>query len=74
MTQAPGIEATKRIVAKYGESRQAIIACTASSMAEDVQRCLSAGMDDFISKPITKDKLRSVLSQFIKKQEPKTAA
>jgi len=48
-----GFEATRRIREKEtGRNRQLIIAMTANTHAEDRQRCLNAGMDDFIPKPI----------------------
>ena len=48
-----GFEATRRIREREtGRSRQLIIAMTANTHADDRQRCLNAGMDDFIPKPI----------------------
>ncbi len=42
-----------------------IIALTANALAEDRQRCLDAGMDDFISKPFSRDKLVETMSKWI---------
>jgi CheY-like chemotaxis protein len=39
-----------------------IFAMTAHAMAEDRQRCLDAGMDDYISKPISTERLYHLLS------------
>jgi len=47
-----GIEATKNIIEIWGENRPRIIAMTANVLAEDKQKCFSAGMDDFVGKPI----------------------
>jgi signal transduction histidine kinase/CheY-like chemotaxis protein len=48
-----GFEATRRIRARETrQARQLIIAMTANTHAEDRERCLEAGMDDFIPKPI----------------------
>jgi CheY-like chemotaxis protein/anti-sigma regulatory factor (Ser/Thr protein kinase) len=48
-----GFEATHKIRAREpGRPRQLIIAMTANTHAEDRLRCLDAGMDDFIPKPI----------------------
>lgn len=48
-----GYETTKRIRAgENGQARQWIIALTANTQSDDKQRCLDAGMDDFIPKPI----------------------
>jgi CheY-like chemotaxis protein/anti-sigma regulatory factor (Ser/Thr protein kinase) len=48
-----GFDTTRRIRAmEKGQPRQLIIAMTANTHAEDRRRCLDAGMDDFIPKPI----------------------
>ena len=41
-----------------------IIAMTANAMEEDRQRCLEAGMDDFVSKPISSSGIAKVLTQW----------
>ena len=41
-----------------------IIAMTASALAGDRDRCLEAGMDDYITKPISKRVLKGVLSKY----------
>ncbi|MBI2571211.1 MAG: response regulator [Candidatus Schekmanbacteria bacterium] len=47
-----GIEATRRIREEWPEHGPRIVAMTASAMSEDRTRCLAAGMDDHIRKPI----------------------
>ena len=46
-----------------------IVALTAYAMAGDRERCLEAGCDDYITKPIDVDKLQQILSQYIKQDE-----
>ncbi|WP_052480860.1 PAS domain-containing hybrid sensor histidine kinase/response regulator [Gilvimarinus agarilyticus] len=57
-----GIEATQAIRAQSHLSHLPIIALTAQAMHEDRDRCLAAGMNDYISKPIKPAKLYKVLS------------
>jgi CheY-like chemotaxis protein len=57
-----GFEATRRIRAEFPMERQPyIIALTANAMAGDEQRCLAAGMDAYLSKPLSKERLAMAL-------------
>lgn len=64
MPKQDGLETTRlwRQVETYGH-HMPIVALTANATAEDRQRCLAAGMDAFLSKPVTPDKLKEVLAQ-----------
>ena len=64
-----GFEATHRIraLSKVGADKLPIIAMTANAMNEDRERCIDAGMNDFITKPIDPNKLRDTISIWIKK-------
>ncbi|MFO1409097.1 MAG: response regulator [Steroidobacteraceae bacterium] len=45
--------------------RTPIIALTANALAGDRERCLDAGMDDFLAKPYSMDELGEVLRRFV---------
>ena len=61
-----GYEATARIRAleSVDGRHTPIIAMTAAAMLGDRQRCLAAGMDDYISKPVSADVLAEVLTRW----------
>jgi len=58
-----GLEATRRFRALEQGRRTPIVAMTANVMQGDRERCLHAGMDDYISKPIETAELQRVLSR-----------
>jgi len=71
MPELDGLEATRRIVTRWpAERRPRIVALTASAMREDRERCLAAGMDEYLSKPID---LRA-LSETLQRANPGTPA
>jgi signal transduction histidine kinase/ActR/RegA family two-component response regulator len=63
MPDVDGYEATTRIRAVERGRRLPIVALTASATVEDRERCLAAGMDDFISKPVRLAELAGALAR-----------
>ena len=65
MPRMDGIEATRAIrqTELDGRPRPWIIAVTANAFDQDRERCLAAGMDDFVSKPFRQEALRDALLQ-----------
>ncbi len=65
MPEMDGLEATRWIVENYPRpaARPWIIALTANAMQGDRERCLEAGMDDYISKPIKTPELAAALER-----------
>ncbi len=60
-----GLEATARIRASDGpEARLPIIGLTANAFASDRAACFEAGMNDFVVKPVTRDKLEAAMAPF----------
>jgi len=63
MPEMDGLIATQKIRETDGPNAQTkIIALTASVQAEDIEKCRTAGMDDFLSKPINIKNLTTMLS------------
>lgn len=68
LPEISGLEATTRIRAREESSagaRTPIIALTAHSYRDDIDQCLAAGMDDFVSKPVNEQVLDLVLQRVI---------
>ena len=61
-----GVEATRIIRQLPGRQNVPIVAMTANAFSEDRAACLSAGMNDFISKPVDPAKLFGTLLQCLK--------
>ena len=63
MPELDGLEATRRIRAEEGAQQDhiPIVAMTADAMIGDREKCLAAGMDDYVSKPISRRAIEQVL-------------
>ena len=71
MPEMDGYEATRRIREhERGQDKHLpIIALTANAMTGDAEKCLAAGMDDYLSKPIRTDALARVLKQWLQQAD-----
>ncbi len=64
MPEMDGIETTRKILERYSdEQRPRVIALTANAMRGDRDRCLAAGMDDYLAKPLRVDQLAEALER-----------
>jgi len=73
MPEMDGFDATRAIRRNEPDGRHApVIAMTASALSGDRERCLAAGMDDYISKPIKLHVVAAVLERWlaVKASEP----
>ncbi len=72
MPELDGYEATRRIRAAEGARHIPIIALTAHSMPGDRDRCLAAGMDDYLSKPVRAEQLEGAMKRWLPAHQPAT--
>jgi CheY-like chemotaxis protein/HPt (histidine-containing phosphotransfer) domain-containing protein len=75
MPEMDGLEATRQIRERqqskahpaYHQRRISIVAMTANAMQGDREKCLAAGMDDYIAKPVRPDDVRMALERIASK-------
>ncbi|MFN0164888.1 MAG: PAS domain S-box protein, partial [Bryobacteraceae bacterium] len=71
MPEMDGFEATRRIRDQEGDgSRTPIIAMTANALSGDRERCLAAGMDDYVAKPVRIEEIERVLRRWLRAPVP----
>jgi two-component system sensor histidine kinase/response regulator len=64
-----GLEATRRIRAhEAGGSHTPIVALTANAMRQQLDACLAAGMDDFVTKPVELPRLQAALERWARQR------
>ena len=71
MPDMDGYQATRALRrAEDGKRRVPVIALTANAMPGDRERCLRAGMDDFITKPVRLETLRRTIERWCSAETP----
>ncbi len=65
MPRMDGYAATRQVRAREQGSRIPVIAMTAAAIEGEKDRCLAAGMDDFLTKPVDITVLRAVLEKWL---------
>ena len=68
MPEMDGLAATRAIRAGGRNARTPILAMTANAFDEDRRRCLDAGMDDFMSKPLDPELLYRTLLKWLSRR------
>ena len=72
MPEMDGLAATAAIRRREAQdgTHVIIVAMTARAMAGDRERCLAAGMDGYLSKPVARRALADVLAKFLDRRKP----
>jgi signal transduction histidine kinase/DNA-binding response OmpR family regulator len=74
MPEMDGLEATRRILERWPEGeRPWIVAMTAEAMSGDRERCLEAGMNDYLTKPIRVEELVAAIKRTPRRTDPGSA-
>ncbi len=74
MPEMDGLTATKEIRKRWPDRKLPIIALTANAMKGDLERCMEAGMDDYVSKPIDSKLLFKALRRWVPSNAPRATA
>jgi len=66
-----GLDATREIrrLSAGGGTHTPIIGVTAHAIKGDMEKCMAAGMDDYVTKPVSPDALLSKIDKWLAKQD-----
>ncbi|MEO1132476.1 MAG: response regulator [Cyanobacteria bacterium J06639_1] len=67
MPEMDGYEATRALRQRDSDTRPIVIALTAHDGEEERQQCFDAGMDDCLTKPVTRDRLAATIERWLPK-------
>ncbi len=65
MPEMDGFAASTQIRQRFPDLKLSIVALTANAMEGDRERCLAAGMDDYLTKPFKREQLLHVVAKWI---------
>lgn len=74
MPLVDGLEATRQIRSSLAFAALPVIAVTANALEEEQRRCMDAGMNDFITKPLRPETLYAALAKWLSRQRLSTSA
>lgn len=78
MPQMDGLEACERIRQREREGERThhvpVVALTAHAMEADRERCLAAGMDDYLSKPASREQLGALVARLCDRVPPRSGS
>jgi PAS domain S-box-containing protein len=69
MPEMDGLEATRHICERWPKERPHIVAMTANAMPTDRDKCIEAGMDGYVSKPVHIEEIRDLLEKLGKETQ-----
>ncbi|MGE4241887.1 response regulator [Ramlibacter sp.] len=69
MPRMDGLEATRAVREKFGKDAPPIVALTADASSDDRDRCLAAGMDDYLTKPLQAGALAQAMERWATRKQ-----
>lgn len=74
MPDMDGFDTTKHILTSFGAKTPPIVALTANTTARDREKCMAAGMSDFVAKPIHRSDLVRILKRWTRQGSASSSA